>query len=252
MITKNPKNIYVIDDDLFFRQRLSDILEAAGHRVFREKSPEGFIHEIKKISDSIDLLLLDLHMPGMDGFAVLEWLDKNGYKDKFRVLVITGVYEATEIIEVLKKHGVFGLMSKTLTPEQIIFRINKVLFLEKAGLKRVERVPTSIPVNFALGDIPGIGTLLNISETGTFLNTEHEILEGAVLKLEFHLPYSGKLVTAKGLVRWSAKNSAEKGFFNGYGIMFNYISNDYLNALKEFILLELTNQKKIFNTTELF
>lgn len=97
MITKDSKNILVADDSLFFRTKLSDILMEAGHKVYFAKNGADVITRIKANPASIDLLVLDLQMPEVDGFEVLKWLNDNGYTGRFPVIVITGVYEESQV-----------------------------------------------------------------------------------------------------------------------------------------------------------
>lgn len=236
MITKDSKNILVADDSVFFRTKLSDILVEAGHKVRFAKDGRELISEVKIDSKGIDLLILDLQMPDLDGFGVLQWINEQGLRGSFPVLVITGVYEPGEIMERLKNLGASGLMTKGLTPEQIIFRVNRLLFPEKAahGQPRA-RVPVSMPVDFILGDITRTGFLLNISETGTFLHTKAELLTGALLRLRFTLPGSENLVDVKAIVKWSTNDVAKKTLFGGYGLMFTSISAQDQESLRGFV-----------------
>lgn len=131
MSTVEPKKILIADDDNFFRVRLSDILSLSGHRIRFAASGKEVIEEIRKDPSSIDLLTLDLQMPDIDGFGVLEWINENGHRGRFPVLVVSGVSEPGHVLERLKALGAAGLMTKSFNPEETIFRINKVLFPEK-------------------------------------------------------------------------------------------------------------------------
>ncbi|MBI5885778.1 MAG: response regulator [Deltaproteobacteria bacterium] len=131
MVTQDSKNVIIADDSVFFRTKLSDILVEAGHKVTFAKDGLKLIEGIRAGHDAIDLLILDLQMPEMDGFGVLKWLKANGYAGRFPVLVATGAYEATAIVNDLRELGASGFMSKDSTPEQIIFRVNNLLFPAK-------------------------------------------------------------------------------------------------------------------------
>lgn len=236
MITKDSKNILVADDSVFFRTKLSDILIEAGHKVRFAKDGRELISEIRIDSSGIDLLVLDLQMPDIDGFGVLNWISQNGLKGKFPVLVITGVYEPGEIMERLQNLGASGLMTKGLTPEQIIFRVNRILFPDKVaqGHPRT-RVPVSVPVDYILGDVTRTGFLLNVSETGTFLHTKAELLIGAMVRLKFTIPGVSRVLDIKAIVKWSTSEVASKTLFGGYGLMYAAISDEDLSALRAYI-----------------
>jgi len=240
MITKDSKRILVADDSIFFRTKLSDILVEAGHKVKFAKDGRELIKEISIDAGGVDLLMLDLQMPDIDGFGVLNWLSENGLKGRFPVLVITGVYEPGDIMERLRSLGASGLMTKGLTPEQIIFRVNRLLFPEKVaqGQPRM-RVPVSLPVDFTLGDITRTGFLLNLSETGAFLNTKAELLTGAMVRLMFQLPGAARLLDVKATVKWSTVEVATKTLFGGYGLMFTSASDEDISLMRTFIEAEV-------------
>lgn len=242
MITKDSKRILVADDSLFFRTKLSDILVEAGHKVRFAKDGREVINEIKIDSTGVDLLILDLQMPDIDGFGVMKWINENGHAGKFPVLVVTGVYEPGDVMERLKKLGAVGLMTKGFTPEQTIFRVNRILFPEKVAgddRKHTERVPLSVPVDFNVGDLVRTGFLLNISETGTFLHTKFELLTGTVVHLKFSLPGSKRVMDIKGIVRWTTVEVANKTLFGGSGIMFSSVSEEDKGLIKDFVASEI-------------
>ncbi|MBI3398973.1 MAG: response regulator [Deltaproteobacteria bacterium] len=239
MITKDSKNIIVADDSEFFRVKLSDILTEAGHKVRIVQGGAELIKEIQINPRGIDMILLDLQMPNIDGFGVLEWINNNGFRGKFHILAITGVYETTSVMERLKKLGAEGLMTKAFTPEEIVFRVNKALFPDKAAKPIDPRIPVSFPVDFSIGDVTSTGYLLNISASGMFLHTKKTIFPGTVLHIRFTLPGSDKLLNIKGIVKWCTQMSGEKSLFGGAGIQFTKPSPEDRQMLKEFVEAEL-------------
>jgi len=238
MITQDPRNILVADDSLFFRIKLSDVLIEAGHKVRLVKDGKEAIEEIKANPDDIDLLILDLQMPHVDGFGILRWLKENGLEEKFPVLAVTGVYESAGTIRDLRELGAKGFMSKSISPEEIVTRVNVLLFVSKAnaGVKR-KRINVFMPVDFSVGDITNTGMALNLSEGGFFFHSDVEIPTGAILTLTFSLPGSTEIIHAKGAVRWTPEESKKKSIFYGYGLMFVMLNapdclmiRDYIDA----------------------
>ena len=125
------KQILIADDDNFFRVKLGDVLAEAGHEIRFAASGSEVIEEIKKNPAGIDLLTLDLQMPDIDGFGVLEWINAHGYRGRFPVLVVSGVSEPSHVLERLKTLGASGLMTKSFTPEDTLARVNKLLFPDR-------------------------------------------------------------------------------------------------------------------------
>lgn len=131
-VKKLVKTVLVADDSIFFRTQLSDILTEAGHEVRFAKNGKEVVDELEKNSCDIDLLILDLQMPDMDGFTVLKWMKEKGASGKVPVLVTTGAYEPAHIVEEVKRLGAAGLLTKGNSAEQVRFRVDRILFPEKA------------------------------------------------------------------------------------------------------------------------
>jgi CheY-like chemotaxis protein len=241
MITKNSKNILVVDDSIFFRTTLKDILSEGGHMVLLSRDGKTAIEAIKADADDIDLLILDLKMPGIDGFGVLDWIDASGLRGKFPVLVMTGAYEPGPVLERLKGSAAMGLLPKGFSPQELIFRVNRLLFSDKAaeGVNPRERVPVSIPVSFTIEDTAERGFFINISEQGAFLNTRVYLYAGAALALEFSLLKIDRVFNLKAIVQWTTADLTSTTTFSGGGVMFTGVSSEEGRILRGFIADEI-------------
>ncbi|MBI3753934.1 MAG: response regulator [Deltaproteobacteria bacterium] len=239
MITRDAKTILVADDSEFFRVKLSDVLTEAGHKVRIVKDGKELIKEIRINPNGIDMILLDLQMPNMDGFGALEWINNNSLRGKFHILAITGVYETTTVIDKLKELGAEGLMTKAFTPEEIVFRVNKILFPHKGAPRGDPRVPISLPVDFSVGEASSTGYLLNVSASGLFLHTKKTLFPGTNIHMRFTLPGSNRLLNVKGVVKWCTQMSGEKSLFGGAGVQFFHLSPEDQQLIREFVQAEL-------------
>jgi uncharacterized protein (TIGR02266 family) len=240
MITKNSKNILLADDSSFFRLKLSTILSEAGHRVTFASDGREVIKKIQANPDGIDLLILDLLMPHIDGFAVLEWMKENGHLGRFPVLAVTGVYEPGEVVGRLTALGADGFMTKAFPPEEIVYRINRLLFTEKTDERSADkRIPISVPVDYTVNDTSYTGFILNISTTGIFLHTMIGILPETVVRLKFSLPGSDRVFDVEGIVKWSTSLSTSKGLFIGAGIKFASLTEEESETVKRFVVEEI-------------
>lgn len=239
MITKDAKTIIIADDSEFFRIKLSDVLTEAGHRVRIVKDGAELIKEIRINSTGIDMIFLDLQMPNIDGFGVLEWINDNGLRGKFHILAITGVYDITEVAGRLKELGAEGLITKAFIPEEVVFRVNRILFPHKVAQRGEPRIPVSLPVDFSVGEVSSTGYLLNISESGLFLHARKTLFPGTNLHIRFTLPGSDRLLSIKGVVKWCTQMSGEKSLFGGAGIQFIHPAPDDQKIIREFVHAEL-------------
>jgi len=85
-MTVIPRCLAVLDDEPRFRQALGRLLKTHGFSVERFASGDDLIAALAK--RSFDCLLLDIHMPDVNGFDLLTALDR--CKARLPVIVITG------------------------------------------------------------------------------------------------------------------------------------------------------------------
>jgi CheY-like chemotaxis protein len=65
-------NILVVDDDPDLRDTIAELLEADGHQAVRAADGEQALDLLGGDPGKLDLVLLDLRMPGVDGWQVAE------------------------------------------------------------------------------------------------------------------------------------------------------------------------------------
>jgi CheY-like chemotaxis protein len=66
------KKVLVADDKDTGRELVRTVLEKSGHQVFEAGDGETAVAEARRVQP--DLIILDIHMPGLDGFEVIEKL----------------------------------------------------------------------------------------------------------------------------------------------------------------------------------
>lgn len=84
-LKKGPTKILVADDDVMVRTTVSKILEMFGHLVL---TASGGKEVVDMVDDSYDVIILDINMPDMDGFATMDKLNERNYD--IPVLFLTG------------------------------------------------------------------------------------------------------------------------------------------------------------------
>lgn len=103
------KTVLVVDDDPDIVDIISICLK--DNDIVPEKSYNGMEALEKVKSKNIDLILLDINMPGMNGFEVIKHLKEDKKTCEIPVVVLTGTY----ISEDDKKHGLILGVTKYLT-----------------------------------------------------------------------------------------------------------------------------------------
>ncbi len=150
-VVERKKRILVVDDVEMFRVLMEDLLKKEGFEVLTARDGLEAIQVIKHELPDLDLVLLDLLLPHLTGFEVLKEVRSGKLGENLPVLVITGVFKKASQIELLKKLGANGYMTKDLKPEEIIRRIKLTLGLveEEAKARREEKKEEELePVKF--------------------------------------------------------------------------------------------------------
>ncbi|BDU26339.1 response regulator transcription factor [Flavobacterium sp. GSB-24] len=117
----NPKNkIIIVDDHLLFSQSLELLIKSFGDYDVIQRFENGkvFIDYLEENNTAeIDLILLDVNMPVLDGLSTMKWLKDN--RPDLKVIALS-VNDDEEIIIKMITNGAKGYLLKDTSPE--IFR----------------------------------------------------------------------------------------------------------------------------------
>ena len=102
--------VLVIDDVPVFRDVVQHALAAAGHVVLTANNGAEGLKRLE--SDKVDLVLLDLAMPEMDGVSFLRRLRADKQFDALPVLVVTALSESSQVREA-RQMGALGPLLKS-------------------------------------------------------------------------------------------------------------------------------------------
>jgi DNA-binding response OmpR family regulator len=108
--------ILVIDDDHFFAELVSLHLLLAGHTVQVAKDPEEGLRAI--VNGPPDLILLDLDLPYMSGFEVLEALRSDPSSRGIPVVMLTARKDEESYAR-CDKIGIDGFLTKPLQSDRL-------------------------------------------------------------------------------------------------------------------------------------
>lgn len=117
------RSILVVDDDAFIRELVDVTLSQAGFHVVTASSGRTALEVLGQVR--IDLVLLDIHMPGMDGLAVLE-LAARRYGARVPIIMMTADSGEDKVREALRM-GCAGYVVKPFTPQSLCARIQACL-----------------------------------------------------------------------------------------------------------------------------
>ncbi len=127
----NQANILVIDDEQIMRDGCSRILSKDGWSVICAENGSQGLEEIKGRSEDLDVILLDLMMPGISGMEVLDHI--RTFDPNLLVIVITGYATVESAVEAMKK-GAYDFIPKPFTPDQLRIVVRRAL--ERRSLQK--------------------------------------------------------------------------------------------------------------------
>ncbi len=114
------KSILVIDDDLTNVSLLKARLSKEGYFVIGLQDAEKALYFLKDSQPG--LIILDVEMPGMDGYSFLVSLDKLGLPKPVPVIVVTSHQETQPIF---KMRGVRDYLLKPVNFEELLPKVQK-------------------------------------------------------------------------------------------------------------------------------
>lgn len=124
MIATAPKTVLVTDDQPHIAEVIRLSLERTGCRVEIAASGEAALR--KADAGRIDLLIIDLAMPGMSGFETVRQLKRKPGCADLPVIVLTGSGDAQLRTEA-ERLGVAAFLTKPFSPTELQRRVQKIL-----------------------------------------------------------------------------------------------------------------------------
>ena len=117
------KHIMIADDEVDVVQTVRIRLEANGYAV-SDTMGERTVKDV--LERKPDLLLLDVMMPGMDGFAVLKELRRYPEAAKLPIIIFSAKPKSA-MIELFGPEGISGYVSKPYDAQHLLSEIKKIL-----------------------------------------------------------------------------------------------------------------------------
>ena len=184
--------ILVVDDDPDIRTILADRLAARGYEV--TEAGDGLRAIEIATREPPDLILLDLDLPGADGFAVLDRLRQESAPPT--VVVITAFASIEKAVDAMRR-GAYDFIPKPFSPGHIELVVQKAL--ERAQLREENRALRAAAT-------PGNRPLVGSSEAMARLAaTARKVAESRSTVLLLGESGTGKEVVARSIHAWSPR-----------------------------------------------
>ncbi len=117
--------ILVVEDDKFLREMITRKLDRENYEVVQAVDGEEGEEKIKE--ERPDLVLLDLILPGIDGFTVLERVKQDPEVKDIPVIILSNLGQKSEVERGLSLGAIDFLIKAHFTPGEIIEKIQETL-----------------------------------------------------------------------------------------------------------------------------
>ena len=143
------KRVLVVDDEESVRWALTKALERAGYAV--DLAADGPSGTVAAESPAVDLVLLDVRLPGRDGLAVLRDLRKR--RPDLPVIMMTA-YGTLQVAVEAMKQGAYDYIGKPFDVDEVLLVVEKALEAQ-ALAREVSELRQKAEERFDLGGIVG-------------------------------------------------------------------------------------------------
>ncbi len=166
-MNKRSISILVVEDEEAIRSGLIDVFVFHGYDVdSADNGPEGLQ---KALTGKFDLILLDIMLPGMDGYEICNEIRARDRDQP--IIMLTAKTSDEEIIQGLKL-GADDYVAKPFSIQQLVLRIEAVLRRSRIGIEHARTISLSNKVQIDTENLTG----QNGAEQLTFTKREIEIL----------------------------------------------------------------------------
>ena len=175
-------NILIVDDEPVARQSLMDILKLEGYHVMALPNGQAAVEHVR--THPVDLMIVDMRMPGMSGLEVVQVV--NQVSPETEVILLTAYGSTDSAIQALRLR-IHDYLLKPASPTQVIQSVKKGLARRSAKLRiksgTVETVETDDAIQeFVFKD----GTVVDLSRRQIRYRNKTEHLtpaEGRLLQI---------------------------------------------------------------------
>ncbi len=124
MATEQRKKVLIVDDERLTRAVLQHNVVLAGYNVMVASNGQEALQKIREVTP--DLIVVDLVMPGMNGFEMCRQIRNNEQTTKTPIIVVSALQSQTDIEEA-KLSGANVYLTKPIKPDDFIKHVKKYL-----------------------------------------------------------------------------------------------------------------------------
>jgi len=142
-------NILVVEDKESFREYIKETLKVVGFQVFEAGEAKGAIETFNE--KSIDIVLLDLRLPGKDGILIAKEIKK--IDNTIPIIIITAYGTVENAVKAMKL-GVYDFIEKPVDPDRLVHLVNRA-WKEQRILRENIILKEELSKNYGFSNIIG-------------------------------------------------------------------------------------------------
>ncbi|RZQ64577.1 response regulator transcription factor [Amycolatopsis suaedae] len=173
----SPTAVLLIEDDELIREVLALALRDEGFVVHEAVSGEQALAMVD--STAVDVVLLDLMLPGMDGMAVCRALR---FRGDLPIIMVTARTDTADVIDGLEA-GADDYVTKPLVAGELAARV-RALLRRRAPARRTEWLIGDLRIHPESGTVARAGTPVHLTRTEFRLLVELATAEGDIVSRE--------------------------------------------------------------------
>jgi CheY-like chemotaxis protein len=190
--------ILLVDDVKLIVELEKSFLRYTPVRILTAANGEEALAVIRQ--EMPQLVVLDLHMPRMDGAACCRQMKADPQLQKIPVVMVTNAGRS-EDESLCRAAGCDDFITKPLDRREFLAKGR--YFLPQVD-RREPRAACEVPISYLKDGMPGVGKSVDMSAGGLYMASENRIPAESILALSFALPGAEtKPIMARGRVAWS-------------------------------------------------
>lgn len=119
------KTILIVDDDQYNTQTLEVLFHSDGFRTMSASQGQQALRLVDT-EDLIDIIILDLRMPVLDGFGVLDQMNNTPGKPSIPIVILSANI-TPDVLQRLRKYNVNAIIEKPFEMDDLIGHVNQIL-----------------------------------------------------------------------------------------------------------------------------
>lgn len=239
------KRILIADDNAYYLTIIGDALTEAGYEI--AALSDGFValETIEREHERLDLVVLNRELPGLSGMEIVQKARERIPVKRLLLLIMDVFSKKGEEIEALKSSGASGYFNKSIPIEEIVYRINDLLFPPTRFSRKNPRAVIYLPVEFTYGGEKQQSYSFTVSADGMYIQSMSPPPPRSELTLCFRLA-DGREVTvpARVIYRYRYDPHRTRSVLPGMAVVFESIDAETKAAINKFVVDTLVHSAR--------